>query len=306
MHPSPPGPAASLLVVTNASRAKRKRAAVRSAKRSRHNTWWYGLTAIVVILGIAVVVYVRATAPSPVGPFLANGDATQKDTHWHAALGVYDCDHWMGDTPGSGIWNWPNATPSGSPGRAANSTVYAGLHSHDDGIIHMEPLVSAEAGKGATLGLYFEYGGWKLSDTGFTFLGTAVKNGDKCTTGGAGTLQWGVAKFDGTQGKQKYTVMTGNPAKYKLFQGDVVVVAFLPPGKTIADIGNPPSLKNLPGAAGIETPPGATATTLPVAPAPTTPVTSAPGGATTVPAGSTPTTPTTVTPTTVTPTTTKP
>ena len=34
-----------------ASSAKRKRAAVRSAKRSRTNTWWYGLTAIVVIAG---------------------------------------------------------------------------------------------------------------------------------------------------------------------------------------------------------------------------------------------------------------
>jgi hypothetical protein len=304
MHPSPPGPAASLLVVTNASRAKRKRAAVRSAKRSRHNTWWYGLTAIVVIAGIAGVVYARATAPAPVGPFLATGDPTQKDTHWHAALGVYDCDHWMGDTPGSGIWNWPAATPQGSPARADNTAVYAGLHSHDDGVIHMEPLVSAEAGKGATLGLYFNYGGWKLSETGFTFLGTTVKNGDKCATGGAGTLQWAVGKWDGTSGKQKYKVMTGNPAKYKLFQGDIVVLAFLPQGKAITSIGDPPSVKNLANALNVETAPGVT--TPATTPAVSTPVTSAPKGATTVPKGSTPTTPTTLTPTTVTPTTTKP
>jgi hypothetical protein len=303
MHPSRAGPAASLLRVTNASRAKRKRAAVRSAKRSRHNTWWYGLTAIVVIIGIAGVVYARASAPAAVGPFLANGDPTQQNTHWHAALGVYDCDHWMGDTPGSGIWNWPNANTQGQPSRAANPSVYAGLHSHDDGIIHMEPAVSEEAGKNATVGKYFEFGGWKLSDTGYTFLGTTVKNGDKCATGGAGTLQWSLARWDGTTGKQKYTVMTGNPAKHKLLQGDIVVIAFLPQGKSITSLGDPPSLKNLPNAAGVETAPGATApTTLPTG---TTPVTSAPEGATTVPKGGTATT-VAPTPTTVTPTTTKP
>jgi hypothetical protein len=292
----PPGPAraaASLPVVTNASRAKRKRAAVRSAKRSRNNTWWYGLTAIVIIAGIALIVYTQATKPADVGPFLADqSNPTKKDTHWHAALGVYDCDHWMGDTPGTGIWNWPAATPSGTPARADNTNVYAGMHSHDDGIIHMEPLVSAEAGRSATVGLYFQYGGWKLSDTGYSFLGTTVKNGDKCG-GKAATLQWEVGKWDGdTTGKtkQKYTVESGNPAKYKLFDGDLVVIAFLPQGKSLASIGDPPSVKNLANALNVETAPAAagTATTLPAVTAPgvTTP--------TTAPTATTPaTTPTT-------------
>ena len=292
--------ASSLPVVTNASRAKRKRAAVRSAKRSRNNTWWYSLTAIVVIAGIALIAYTQATKPAPVGPFLTNGDPTQKDTHWHAALGMYDCDHWMGDTSGSGIWNWPNANAQSQPSRASNPNVYAGLHSHDDGVIHMEPLVSEEAGKNATVGLYFDFGGWKLSSTGFSFLGTTVKNGDKCGTK-AGTLQWEVGTWDGdTTGKtkQKYTVKTGNPAKYKLHQYDIVVVAFLPEGTSISSIGSPPSVPNLAKALGAESAaPGPQTTmpavTIPVVPttkpgtAPTTPSTTP--GSTSAPAATSPT-----------------
>jgi hypothetical protein len=34
------------------------------------------------------------TAQPPVGPFLADvNNPTKQDTHWHAALGVYNCDH---------------------------------------------------------------------------------------------------------------------------------------------------------------------------------------------------------------------
>jgi hypothetical protein len=276
--------------VTNASRAKRKRAAVRAAKRSRQNSWWYGLTAIVVIAGIALIAYTQATKPAAAGPFLQDSSGTKKDTHWHAALGVYDCDHWMGDSSGSGIWNWPASTASGTPARADNTSVYAGLHSHDDGVIHMEPLVSEEAGRNTTVGLYFNFGGWKLSSTGFSFLGTTVKNGDKCGTG-VGTLQWELGKWDGTSGKQKYTVQTTNPASYKLYQGDIVVIAFLPPGKTLASIGDPPSVPNLATALGVSETAGASGATPPAAP---TPSSTPPSNGSTAPA-TTPTTATTPT-----------
>jgi hypothetical protein len=268
--------------VTNASRAKRKRAAVRSAKRSRQNSWWYGLTAIVVIAGIALIVYTQATKPAAVGPFLQDSTGTVKDTHWHAALGMYDCDHWMSDGSKPGSWNWPATNTAGNPSRASNTNVYAGLHSHDDGVIHMEPLVSEEAGRNATVGRYFEFGGWKLSATGFSFLGTTVTNGDRCGTG-TGTLQWELGKWDGTSGKQKYAVQSGNPGSYKLYQGDIVVVAFLPPGKSIASIGDPPSVKNLATALGAETAGTSPATTMaPISvPASSTPNTAATGSATT-------------------------
>jgi hypothetical protein len=265
-----------------ASRSKRSRA-VRSAKRARNNTWWYGLIAVVLIAGMGMVVYARANVAPAEGPFIhdASKSATSKEnlnSHWHAALGVYDCDHWVGDGSGSGIWNWPAmvTTPQGgqSPGRVGTN-LYAGLHSHDDGIIHMEPATTDEAGKNATVGKYFQFGGWKLSSSGYDFLGTKVANGDKCGDK-TGSLVWGVAKFNGdVKKKQKIVVKSGNPGGYKLFNDDVVVIAFLPEGKSISDLDNPPSVANLPDAANNEGQATTPATTAP-SPIGTVPATTKP------------------------------
>jgi hypothetical protein len=174
-----------------------------------------------------------STSTTVVGPAIYDPNVPNSDWHWHAALGVFDCDHWMGDSTGNGVWQWPAATPQGEPGRANDPNTYAGLHSHDDGIIHMEPATPDEAGTNATLGRYFEFGGWKLSATGFTFLGTTRANGDKCATKPA-TLQWWV------HGKAH----TGDPAAYKLYDRDIVVLAFVPAATPCP--GRPPSAKNLP------------------------------------------------------------
>jgi hypothetical protein len=267
------------------SRAKRKRAAVRSAKRARTNTWWYGLTALVLIAGIALIVYSRATMPEAVGPFVYDKskpatDSHNQQFHWHAALGVYDCDHWVGDGGGGeGVWTWPFATDSSGPARAGTNA-YAGLHSHADGIIHMEPQTSDEAGRHATVGKYFTFGGWKISATSFDFLNTKRKNGDKC---GAkpGKLQWALGKWDQTDKKQKLTAQTGNPGNHKLRNGEIVVIAFLPEGKGVLDIGDPLSVKNLAGALGRDTAPGQHE---PVTPTPS----SGPTGSSTPGTGSTP------------------
>jgi len=269
-----------------ASRTKRRRAAVRSAKRSRNNNWWYGLIALVVIAGVALIVGTNMTTPDPTGPYVLDQANTSnphnRDTHWHAALGMWDCDKWMSDGSGDGVWNWPSATPEGSPARANNTNVYAGMHSHDDGIIHMEPQVNEEAGRHATIGKYFEFGGWKISSTSFDFLGTKRKNGDKCGNG-AGTLQWATAKFNGDVSKpQQFVQRTGNPGAFKLHNDDVVIIGFMPPGKSVTSLGNPPSLAKLPDAANNETPvgqqPNNTPSTMPpVNPTPTT----KPKGATT-------------------------
>jgi hypothetical protein len=122
--------------------------------------------------------------------------------------------------------------------------------------------VTEDSGRHATIGRYFDYGGWKLPATGFTFVdGKTVKNGDNCPTGGAGTLQWATAKWDGstdTSKPLKFTVHTGNPADYKLNQGDVIIIAFLPSGKSVTSLGNPPSYAKLPAALGAEETPAST------------------------------------------------
>jgi cyclophilin family peptidyl-prolyl cis-trans isomerase len=216
------------------------------------------IIAIVVVVVAAVIAAIAigttssskskvSSSAGDVGPYVGNpnnpSDPHNADSHWHAALGVYDCNHWLGDNTGEGIWNWPASTSEGSPGRVGTNT-YAGLHSHDDGIIHMEPATEDDAGNNATVGRYFEYGGWKLASDGYSFLDTTVKNGDSCA-GSAGQLQWSV------NGKQQ----SGNPADYKLLNHDIVVIAFIPNSATLASIGQPPSVANLPNA-------GSTATTI--------------------------------------------
>ena len=206
---------------------------------------------------VAFVVLVAACSGTPwsaslgsVGPFVPDGrNPFQLDTHWHAALGVYDCNHWLGDATGNGIWNWPYATPQGAPARAQDPNLYAGLHSHDDGVIHMEPAVQAEAGRNATVGLYFDYGGWKLSSTGYSFLGTTQDNGDKCGDE-SGQLEWAVGRWDGTGAEQKLVVKHGDPARYKLYNADIVVIAFVPKNVSADSIGDPPSLPYLERALG--------------------------------------------------------
>ena len=191
-----------------------------------------------------------STVPALVGPYVYVGSnaASNVDTHWHAALGVYDCDHSMGDANGSAATcTWPAMTDQGYPARAG-ANVYEGLHSHEDGIIHMEPATADEAGRYATVGRYFEFGGWKLSAASFDFLGTTREDGDSCN-GHKGVVSWALAKFDGdAKNPQNYVVQQGNPGDYKLYNGDVIVVAFLPKGESITHLGNPPSLANLPEA----------------------------------------------------------
>jgi hypothetical protein len=92
------------------ARTSRKRAAVRSAKRSRNNTMWYGVTALVLILGIVLIAVSRGNDDVP--PTIFVSGKNDPDSHLHAALGVYDCDHWLSDGSGDGVWAWPFATQS--------------------------------------------------------------------------------------------------------------------------------------------------------------------------------------------------
>ncbi|MCU1428893.1 MAG: hypothetical protein JWL83_2893 [Actinomycetia bacterium] len=203
----------------------------------------------------------------------ANAGAPQSGDHWHAALGVYLCDHWQGDAN----WVWPSQTSSGTPARPDGT--YAGLHSHADGIIHIEPSTSDEMGKNATLGTYFKFGGWKLSSTEINFVGADKKAGDKCGSK-PGEVRWEV------NGK----VQTGNPARYKLKDGDAIVVAFVPADFNMKTIAQPPSVKNLAGAGSREGQAGVSTTT---------PANTSTGSSSTLPGATTPTTVPTAPPTTV-------
>jgi hypothetical protein len=251
------------------NRGKARARARRAPRRSGSAVWSMAL-GIIVVLGIVGIVLSESGGNGGGGAGLAIND------HWHAAFGVYVCDQWLPNPP---------ETPRDSSGNIVRhgTDVYAGIHTHGDGLIHMEPQSSDDAGKSATVGRYFKYNGWSLSETSFKYdKGVSKSNGDTCpasngSPGGKGTLTWAV------NGKDH----TGNLADYNMRNNDRIVLAFLPPGKTAASLGDPPSTSNLPNASGIESP-SQVPTNAPATPTPSTPAGSTP--ATSAPAAATPTT----------------
>jgi len=244
------------------ARKGRTAAAARTSGRRSDRTLAIA-AAFILILGLVLVFVFK--------PNNSTANELQIGDHWHAALGVYACDHWDGGSD----WATP-VNPSGGEPVRVNSLTYAGLHSHRDGLIHMEPQTSDEMGKHATLGQYFNFNGFELSSTHVKFATADLKNGDKCGTA-PGKLHWLV---NGTE-------RTGNPADYLLHNGDWIVVAFLPDSKTITSLGVPPSFAHL-ATQGVKAnnPPKSTSTTAP-------PTATGPAGSTTssAPSGSTSSTP---------------
>lgn len=75
-------------------------------------------------------------APSSRNPTVTGpGPAVNRD-HWHAAYGIYVCDRYLPNLDGSAF-----ADPDG-------------IHTHDDGLIHIHPFTARAAGPDATLGRF--------------------------------------------------------------------------------------------------------------------------------------------------------
>jgi len=141
--------------------------------------------------------------------------------HIHAALGVNIC--------GREIKNAPEfETQNGSDQKA-------GLHSHGDGLIHIHPFTDDEAGGNATVGRFFEYGGWEIGEDHIKLTnddpkrnwadGVSLANGAPCFDGRPGKVRW---KVNGSE-------ESGNPGDYAPEDGDVIEIAFLPEGDAIPD-----------------------------------------------------------------------
>ena len=106
------------------------------------------IVAIVVVLGLALVVYARQSRPA------ADASAPTIDDHWHMAYGFYLCDTWVQVTG--------NQEDPSSPGYT--EYVRTGIHSHDDGVVHWHPFTSASVGKRAKLSVFLDVYGVELTD----------------------------------------------------------------------------------------------------------------------------------------------
>jgi hypothetical protein len=216
-----------------ASSNKKVARAAKAAGRpgAKKNYAWPLAIGAVVVLGVVLIVASFGGGSSNAAPRI--GD------HWHAAYGVYDCDGYM------------------SPARdvAGDQT---GIHTHEDGLMHMHPFASRVTGDGSNLEAFGEDVGMEIGDTSIEGVGIDRENGDECADGEPGTVR--LLTWD-NPGDEEPTVITEDIAKYAPPNNSVWALVFAPED---AEIPPPPSIINLqdPTAAeeGRETP---SATTVP-------------------------------------------
>jgi hypothetical protein len=129
--------------------------------------------AVTVLLGSSLVLYARSDGSTAVEPKIG--------THWHAAYGIYNCDHW--EAPAPEVKDDPH-----------------GIHTHDadntptGGIMHIHPFDSSAAGANAKFKVFFDTVGIKSSNAKIEFPnGVTLENGAKCGDK-PGVLQ--VVRFD--------------------------------------------------------------------------------------------------------------
>ncbi len=234
------------------SSKKVARAAVTGGGRTRqvNRHWgWYTVIALVAALGVVTVVFSRNDRQAALNPARSEKprppDASERfpGDHWHAAYGVYDCNRWL-----------PNIVSPRDP---------LGIHTHDDGVIHIHPFTRAASGRRATLGVFADTVRMRLSESRVELPGgETLKDTDKC---------------GGKQADLKFLVNGeehfGDPKALRLGDRDAVVIALMPEGAEVPPLPTVSQLDNLtdvPGSAAstppnTEVPVGGSQTTAPPA-----------------------------------------
>lgn len=231
------GKASSSKKVTRAARAAGKPGGGR-------NLGWPALIGSVVVLGVVLIVFSRGKAGDALPPIL--------NDHWHAAYGIYDCDHFI----------------SPLTDQVQDTT---GVHTHDDGLMHIHPFGTRYTGKGANLGNWGITTGLEVTDTTVTASGISRENGDTCGDK-AGTLQLKV--WDSISDETGHLIAK-DYADYAPQNLTLWTLAFVPEG---TDIPKPPAeaIANLQAPADLQPPGASPADTTPSSEPSTTVTTSAP------------------------------
>ena len=128
--------------------ARAEKAVSSSGPTERRQLGYPSVVALVIVLGLALVVFARATRDAEASPTLQD--------HWHAAYGVWDCVTESFLTPFQSEFD-----PEG-------------IHSHQDGLIHIHPFTSSVTGKEAKMGVFLNAMGASLSNSGLELPGGAT------------------------------------------------------------------------------------------------------------------------------------
>ena len=230
----------------------------RTTRRGTGSWLFPAFMAAVVVLGVLGVWLSRDAAHHK-----AAADQPTVNDHWHAAYGFDICGNFLPDLP--------------QPAKLI------GLHTHGDGVIHIEPQDPIlDTGKNATLGRFINgYGDLKLTSTSFTVLNQRWANGEPKCDNKPGDV---VVKSNGK-------VVKGDPNNLRVPKNGWITIAFVPKG---TDVPPPPNWQDKVNKANGGTTGHKTATTTPNA----TP-TSTPSAPTSTPAAAPPTTATPGPPTTL-------
>ena len=186
-----------------ASSSKKVARAARVAGKPGAGRQWGWPLAIVglVAVGALLIVVSRGNNEKSQPPVL--GD------HWHAAYGIYNCDAFI-----------PSLTD-----QVADST---GLHTHEDGLMHIHPFSTAYTGDRATIAAWGETTGLELTSTSIDAGSIHVENGDDCADG-PGTVK--VMKWDSIADEEGE--LLEDPADYAMQDGEIITIAFVAEGTEI-------------------------------------------------------------------------
>ncbi|SRR6266508_660547 len=189
--------------------------------------------AVIIVLGILLVITARDRRQATAAPKV-NVD------HWHAAYGIYLCDHFLDPQP-------------------QEATDALGIHTHGEGVIHIHPFLDSAAGTNARLGLFFDDVQIEVTDKKISASGETKQEGkDKCDGKDAivQVAAWNNAD-DATAGKKPTQVFTNDFSKIR-FRNDrmAFTIAFLPEDATI------PAPESIPELDRLTDVPGATTTTV--------------------------------------------
>jgi len=173
----------------------------------------------IVVLGLGMVAFARVSTE-----VAADSENSPKvGEHWHAAYGVWVCDRFVTDLG--------DATPDA-----------LGIHTHQEGLMHIHPFQAAGAGKQATLAKFFDQTGLKVSNSsirlpkGKTYDGRTYEEG-KTTCGGkpaqVRVAQWKSA-LEAAKGAKATKVFTSDIGGIRLSEDlGAYTIAFAPSGARI-------------------------------------------------------------------------
>ena len=153
------------------------------------------------------------------------------EDHWHAAFGVWLCDRYVGEL-------------------IDRHGDQAGIHTHEDGLIHIHPSREETAGPNAVLARFLAEVDLDLNDERLVLPdGTARSNGDQCSSGPGrlAVYQWAPSPA----GDATAEVVTTDLDQVLLRDNHALALVFAPED---ADIPPPPSVYALDTVGDIEPP----------------------------------------------------